>query len=271
MDWKSYLANTDVIVHCGGLSERWYPITKGKIPKPLTEIGKKKRPMLDWILLPYVKMGVRKFFITMWNDPEAVMKRCEEIKEKTGIEFVYLIESDRRMGKAGVVKHYLQKGVLDKNRHKLNVNAADLVNFDIKVFINFHISNGFLATMMGSKTGETQFDKLMLEKKTGRVLRMNDERTVSLPKNELANVGIGYFDAKLNNLFLKIPDNELPADWETSSISKEFFKVSRGYDGVESDVTWFPLKNPHDYRKVKEMDLEKWFNIKSADEYLGRY
>lgn len=271
MDWKSYLNNTEVIIHSGGLSERWYPITHGKIPKPVTEIGKIKRPLIDWILLPYVRLGIRKFFISLWSNPEAVVKRCEDIKAKTGIEFVYLIEpSDKRLGKAGVVKHYLSQKVLDKNKHKLNVNAADLVNYDIEKFIRFHLSNGFSATMMGSKTGETQFDKLVLDK-TGRVIGMDDERTVKLPENELANVGIGYFDAKLNNLFMKIPDNELPADWETCSASSEFFKVSRGFDGVESDKTWFPLKNPHDYKKVRNMDLEKWFKIKSADDYLGKY
>ena len=126
-DWKSYLANTEVIVHAGGLSERWYPVTQGKIPKVLTEIGIKPRPMIDWTILPYVKAGVRKFFITLWHEPDKIIQHCNEISKNTGIEFVFLKEEGKRMGRAGVLKYYLQKGVLDPNKHKINVGGADIV------------------------------------------------------------------------------------------------------------------------------------------------
>jgi NDP-sugar pyrophosphorylase family protein len=44
---NDYFLNSELIVHAGGLSERWFPVTQGKIPKPITEIGKKRRPMID--------------------------------------------------------------------------------------------------------------------------------------------------------------------------------------------------------------------------------
>ena len=274
-DWKSYLNDTEIIIHAGGLSERWYPVNHGRLPKPLTEIGKVSRPIIDWILLPYVKVGIKKFYISLWNNPDAVVNRCEQIRKETGIEFVYLMEPvDKRMGKAGVIKYYLSLNILNRTKPKLNVNASDLVNYDIQNFVEFHLkglSNGFLGTIIGSKTGQTQFDKIVLDPKTKRVKKMVSKPPVILQKNEFANVGIAYFDSKLNNLFMKISDSELPVDWEKCSVSDSIFKVSGCIDALELGKNWFPLKTPHDYKKVNNVDLEKWFGIKFIKDYLGHY
>lgn len=271
-DWKSYLANTEVIVHAGGLSERWYPVTQGKIPKVLTEIGKKPRPMIDWTILPYVKAGVRKFFISLWHQSDQVIQRCNKLSEKTGIEFVFLKEDEKRMGRGGVVKHYLEKGILDVNKHKIMVGGSDIVNIHIESFTKFHLeglSQGFLVTLIGSTTGISQFDKIIFDSATNRVLRMDIERTINLSDGEHANTGTAYFDAKLNSLFLKVDDSMLPIDWE--NMGNEIFSTARCFGSAKLFDSWFPLKTPYDYKKVKDVDFEKWFDVNSVEEYLGNY
>lgn len=271
-DWKSYLTDTEIIVHAGGLSERWYPVTQGQIPKPVTTIGSKPRPVIDWVLLPYVKSGVRKFFITLWHNPEAIINHCEKIKENTGIDFVYLLEEEKRMGKAGVVKHYLQKGILDPSKHKLNLNSSDIVKYNIENFVKFHLeglSKGSLTTILGSRTGSTQFDKLVYDAATGQVVRLESKPIINLLEGEVANVGTVYFDSKVNELFLRLSDEELPVDWEKCSISDEIFKSARCFSGVEIVKSWIALKASHDHSKFKNVDFENWFGVNSVEEYLG--
>ena len=269
-DWKSYLANTEVIIHAGGLSERWYPVTQGKIPKVMTEIGNKPRPMIDWTMLPYVKAGIKKFFITLWHQPEKIIEHCNEISRNTGIEFVFLKEEERRLGRAGVLKHYLEKGVLDVNKHKINVGGSDIVNLNLENFVKFHIegvSQGFFVTLVGSSSGQSQFDRIIFDPSTNRVVRMDAERAIALSEGEHANTGTACFDAKANEILLRINENQLPIDWENF---EELFTNSRCFRGAKLFDSWIPLKTPYDYKKAKDLDFEKWFGI-NAEECLGEY
>lgn len=270
-DWKSYLNNTEVIIHAGGMSERWYPVTQGKTPKVLTEIGKIPRPMIDWTILPYVMAGVKKFFITLWHNPEKIIEHCNEISSNTGIEFVFLKEEEKRMGRAGVIKYYLEKGVLDRTKPKIMVGGSDIVKINLEEFTQTHLDNvskGFPLTLVGSDSGQTQFDRIFFNPATGQVLKMDINRTVTLDENQCANTGTAYFDSSCNQLFLQIPEDRMPIDWE--HLINEFanvscFRYAKIYD------SWFPLKTPYDYKKAKDVDFEKWFDIDSIEKYLGEY
>lgn len=269
-DWKSYLANTEIIVHAGGLSERWYPVTQGKIPKVLTEIGDKPRPMIDWTMLPYVKAGIKKFFITLWHQSDQIIQHCNEISRNTGIEFVFLKEEEKRIGRAGVVKYYLEKNILDVNKHKINVGGSDIVNLDLGDFAKFHLeglSQGFLVTLIGSSSGQSQFDKIIFDPSTNRVIRMDIERAINLSAGEHANTGTAYFDSKVNNMFLEIDESRLPIDWE--NMGDELFSVARCFESARLFDSWIPLKTPYDYKKAKDFDFEKWFEINSVEDHLG--
>ena len=271
-DRGSYLANTEVIVHAGGLSERWYPVTQGKIPKVMTEIGSNPRPMLEWTILPYVKSGVKKFFITLWHQADQIIQHCNELSEKSGIEFVFLKEDEKRMGRAGVVKYYLEKGVLDVNKHKINVGGSDIVNLKLEDFVKFHLeglSHGFLVTLVGSPSGQSQFDKIIFDPATNRVIRMDMERAINLSLGEHANTGTAYFDAKVNDMFLKIDEGRVPIDWE--NIGDELFSVARCFESTRLFESWIPLKTPYDYKKAKDLDFEEWFDVNSVEDILGEY
>ncbi len=270
-DWKSYLANTEIIVHAGGSSERWYPVTQGKLPKVLTEIGSNPRPMIDWTILPYVRIGIKKFFITLWHQADQIIQHCNELSKKSGIEFIFL-EEERRMGRAGVVKFYLEKEVLDINKHKIMVGASDIVNLNLENFVKFHLEGlvqGYPVTLVGSSSGQSQFDRIVFDPSTNRVIRMEIERAIALSEGEHANTGTAYFDARANQIFLKIDESKLPLDWE--NMGNEIFSAARCFGGAKLFDSWIPLKTPYDYKKAKDIDFEKWFGIESVEECLGEY
>ncbi len=270
--WKSYLENTEVVIHAGGISERWHPVTQGKIPKALTKIGKTPRPIIDWTMLPYVKAGIKKIFVSLWHDPEKIIQHCKTISEKSGIEFVFLIEWEKRLGRAGVMKHYLENGTLDAKKNKITAGGSDIVNVNLEEFSKFQtegLNQGFLATLIGSYTGMAQFDRIMTEGDMNRVVKVEGERIMKLPPNEFANTGTAFFDAKLNQVFLKIDESQLPLDWE--NMGKELFGKAHCLGTAKMFKDWYPLKTPYDYKNAKDVDFEKLLGIESAEKYLGTY
>lgn len=276
-DPRSYLLETEIIIHAGGLSERWWPVTKGKIPKPLTPLGKKPRPMIDWVILPYVVAGVKQFFISLWSESEVVKKHFDQMAKNTDLKFTYLIEpTERRLGKAGVVKHYLEEKVLDENKPKLNLNSSDIIKISPLELAKFQFlgtKKGFLATVLGSPFEISQFGRIVCSADTKVVRSFQEKPTVALPLGEFVNIGVLYLDSKLSKYYHEINDEELPVDWERSSFLPKIYKenLMRCLEAVVPLKTWFWLKDQKDYSRVKDMDLEKLFEVTSVERYLGPY
>lgn len=275
MDSEKYFLNTEVIVHAGGLGEQWWPITKGKIPKPLTSIGKNPRPILDWTILPFVAAGMKKFFITLWHNPEHLINHCKEIEKNTGIEFVFLEEpADKRLGRAGVVKYFLEKSVLDNNKPKLIMNGSDVLKINIEQLTQYQydgLNKGFLATVVTTNTEPSKFGKIRCDPTTKVVKYFEEKPMIILPKGEFVNTGLFYFDSEINKLFLKIKDSEMPVDTERSSILPELSKVMRCLDCVKPIESWLWFKTSKDFNVLKDTDMEKFLGIENVEKHLGPY
>jgi NDP-sugar pyrophosphorylase family protein len=270
-----YFLSADFIVHAGGLSERWWPVTQGKIPKPMTEIGKKPRPILDWVILPYVAFGVKHFFITLWHNPNPIIEHCEEISKNTGIKFTYLLEPEnKRLGRAGVLKFYIEKGILSKDKPKIIFNASDIIRIDLKKLAYFHFSGirqGFFATIVGSPSEISQFGRIKCDPLKGCVVSFEEKPLVYLPKGEYVNTGMYLIDSNLNHLFFEINEDELPIDLERSKIIYKMCNHMRCFEEILPLRDWIWCKTIQDYKLVKDMDFESFFGISPVEKYLGPY
>ncbi|MDI6798961.1 MAG: NDP-sugar synthase [Candidatus Aenigmarchaeota archaeon] len=272
---ESYFLNSELIVHAGGLSERWWPVTEGEVPKPRTDIGKKPRPMIDWVILPYVVAGIKHIFVSLWHKPDTIVEHLEEIEKNTDIKFTYLVEpEDRRLGRAGVIKYFLENGVLSEEKPKIWMNASDIVRINIRELLKFHLiglNKGFLATVVGSSSDCSQFGRIRCDPKTKAVKSFEEKPITTLPKGEYVNTGIFCIDQKLNKIFFEIEEKELPIDVERCSILPKICKVMRCFEFAVPFKNWVWLKNPKDYKRVKDMDLEKFLEVPSVEKYLGPY
>lgn len=272
---ESYFLNSELIVHAGGLSERWWPVTQDAVPKPRTDVGKKPRPMIDWVILPYVASGIKHVFVTLWHSPDAIIEHLNEIAKHSDVKFTYLIEpEDRRLGRAGVIKYYLEKGVLDSSKPKIMINSSDIIKINTKELAKFHcigLQKGFSATIVGSASEFSQFGRIKCNPVTKRVTYFEEKPITNLPKGDYVNTGIFFFDSKLNKLFLEIEDKELPVDLEKSKIIHKMWKVMRCFEFAVPTKNWIWCKNPQDYKRVREMDLERYLDIYPVEKYLGPY
>jgi NDP-sugar pyrophosphorylase family protein len=273
---RDYFLNTQIVVHAGGLSERWFPVTQGKIPKPLTEVGKKKRPMIDWTILPYAMAGAKKIYLTLWYMPEFLMNHFKEISKKTGIEFEFLIEpQDKRMGRAGVIKHYMDQGIISSRQPILSINSDDILKINPIEFAKFQyggLDKGFHATVIGSSVEISQYGRIKYDPKSNEVSSFIEKPEFKLNSGELVNTGIFYLDTNLVKHFLDIKEEELPVDLERSKMMQEHVApVMRALDLVVLGKTWFVLNTPDQYKKIRDFDFEKFFEITNIERYLGSY
>ena len=270
-----YLLNSELIVHAGGMSERWFPVTQGKIPKPVTGIGKKPRPMLDWVILPYVMAGLKKIFVSLWNAPELIVEHCEEMAKNTGIEFVYLKEPEgKRLGRAGVIKYYLEEGILSKDKSKISANATDILKINMIEFAKFQslgLKKGFLASVITSPIEFSQFGRIRCDVNTKAVICFEEKPSFQLPKDEYVNTGVFYLDSELNKYFLEIEEKDFPVDLEKSKILPKFCRQMRCFEHAIPLKTWIWLKTPQDFKRANEIDFEKFFEVTNVERYLGPY
>jgi NDP-sugar pyrophosphorylase family protein len=273
---RDYFLNTQIVVHAGGLSERWFPVTQGKIHKALTEIGKKSRPLIEWTLLPYVMAGAKKFYLTLWHKPESLIEHFKKIQKNTGIEFVFLVEPEnKRMGRAGVIRHFMQQEIISSEKPIFSINSDDILKVNPIELAKFQfggIGKGFYATAVGSSTEISQYGRIKYDPKDNKVSNFIEKPAFLLPQNELVNTGIFYLDTKLVKHFLEIKDADLPVDLERSKMLQQYVvPVMRALDLVILGKTWFSLNNPQDYKKMKDFDFEKFFEITNVERYLGEY
>ena len=270
---ESYLDKIEIIVHAGGLSERWFPVTQGKIAKPATDVGKKPRPMIDWVILPYVLAGKNKFFISLWHKPEAVIEHCKEIEKNTDIKFEFLTEpSNWRLGRAGVIKYYMEKGILNENKPKLSTNGTDILKLNINDFIDFHLNglkNSFFATTIGTKTEISPFSRIIADTENQSVKFFEPKPLTKLPPGEYAHTGIFLLDSAVNKLIKEISQDDFPVDLEKSKILPDLCKMMRIFEIRLEDWIWF--KDSQDYKKFNGTDFEKFYGINSVEKFLGTY
>lgn len=273
---RDYFLNTQIIVHAGGLSERWFPVTQGKIPKPMTEVGKKLRPMIDWTVLPYVVAGAKKIFLTLWHQPEVIVDHFKQVTKSTGIEFIPLIEpQNRRMGRAGVIKYYMDQGIVSNNQPIISINSDDIVKLNPIELSKFQfggLDKGFRATVVGSSTEVSQYGRIKFNQKTNEVSSFIEKPDFKLGASELVNTGIFYLDSELSKHFLDIKESEMPVDLERSRMMQDHVvRVMRALDLVVLGKTWFVLNTPDQYKKIRDFDFEKFFEVTNVERFLGPY
>lgn len=135
---KINLANTDVIVLCGGLGTRLRKVI-GSQPKALAPIN--GRPFLD-ILLGYLKkQGFRKIILGTGYLGDRI-KAYYENKPASGLKFS---QESKPLGTGGALKKALALAASD---HIFVLNGDTFCSLDYENFLKFHISKKALASFV---------------------------------------------------------------------------------------------------------------------------
>ena len=128
-----------VFLMAGGFGTRLKPFTD-HCPKPLLKVGDK--PILETVLLSFVKSGFHNFYISTHYLPEMIKEYFGDGK-KWGVSISYIHE-EQPLGTGGAL------GLLPKDLPDLPIimmNADVLTKVDLKALLAFHNENDANATM----------------------------------------------------------------------------------------------------------------------------
>lgn len=277
MEVKEYIKNCQLVVHAGGMGERWSPITNGQVVKPRTEVGSKPRPMIDWSILPFVKARIKNIFPTLWYKADSLTSHLEKISQQTDIKFTYLIEPEnKRLGRAGIIKESINNGKLDSKKPIISINGSDVLALDVEDLIKFHLESvkqGIGVTVVGATEIPTEFGLYKVDPKTNRVIGFKEKPVVNIGPNENVHTGIFIFDPSANSSFMNVDEKSYPVNIEDlkGKASESIFKNARSYSGIIPFKQWVFFKSPKHFKEYGKINFEKFLNIKNVEAYLGKY
>jgi dTDP-glucose pyrophosphorylase/predicted transcriptional regulator len=128
-----------VFLMAGGFGTRLHPLTED-IPKPLLDVG--NRPILEVILVRFIKAGFHNFFISTHYKAEKITEHFGD-GSAWGVKIEYVNE-EKPLGTAGSI------GLLPNNLPKLPIlmmNGDVLTKVNFKHLLSFHAEKKGIATM----------------------------------------------------------------------------------------------------------------------------
>lgn len=276
MDVKKYIGDCQLVVHAGGMGERWSPVTNGNHVKPRTEVGLKPRPMIDWAILPFVKSGIRSIFPTLWYKAETLTEHLDSVQSQTDIKFTYLEEpEDRRLGRAGIIKESINQGLLDPKRPIISTNGADIIAVDVEKLMGFHMEGvgmGLGVTVVGAIEIPTEFGQYHVDPETKKVTGFKEKPVIKMSPDENVHTGMFVFDPSANGAFTNIDESKYPVNIEDlAKDSDSIFNNARSFGAIVPFKQWVFFKSPKHFKDFGKMDFEKFLGVENAETYLGKY
>lgn len=128
-----------VFIMAGGFGTRLRPLTDNT-PKPMLKVG--ERPILETLLLNFIKSGFSKFYISTHYLPDVIKEHFGDGR-KWNVEITYIHE-EFPLGTGGALG-LLPEGMPDLPL--IMVNGDVLTAVDFERVLDFHVSNKALATM----------------------------------------------------------------------------------------------------------------------------
>lgn len=129
-----------VFLMAGGFGTRLRPLTDN-CPKPMLEIGNK--PILETVLLSFVKAGFSNFYISTHYMPELILEHFGD-GSKWGVNIEYIHE-DKPLGTGGALG--LLPDTIPQDLPLILMNGDVLTKVDFARLLEFHNDNDADATM----------------------------------------------------------------------------------------------------------------------------
>lgn len=136
---KKNVYENPVFLMAGGFGTRLRPLTD-HAPKPMLSVG--GRPILETILLSFIRAGFKNFYISVFYKPE-IIKSYFGDGSKWDVSIQY-VQEEQPLGTAGALS-LLPRDM--PNLPMIMMNGDILTNVDFERLIEFHNDNGAMATM----------------------------------------------------------------------------------------------------------------------------
>lgn len=227
-----------VIIMAGGLGTRLKPITN-IIPKPLIPLGEK--PIVEWIIDSFHKVGVKKFYLTVNYKREMIEDYFNTINRNYHLD--YFVE-DKPLGTAGSL-HLLKKEI---NTTFFVSNCDILIKDDYAEMLKYHKENGNeLTAICAVKHFEVPYGTMEF-KENGVLTKLTEKPSF----NMFINAGMYILEP---HLLEEIPENEF---FHITTLMEKILERN-GKVGVfpVSEGSWMDIGQWDEYNKTsRKLGLE---------------
>jgi NDP-sugar pyrophosphorylase family protein len=249
---KDYISNISVAVVAGGIGERLRHFTINK-PKAMLEVGLERKPMLEFTIAPWIKLGIKNYIFCTGYKKE-IIKDYFKDGSKFGINIEYSDE-ETKLETGGAIKNAMDQGKISKNKPIIVFYCDDLVRLNSMNFIKTHligVKTGFKATLTATNKFRTNYGILKIDKKIKKVIKFEEKPLIE--KN--TNVGIYFLEPEVLHL---IDKNKLPFKFERV-VLPELVKKNwlNAYEISWED--WIPVNTEKDYEEVLKIKLSEFYS-----------
>ena len=242
------------IIHAGGESTRLKEFFNG--PKALAPIG--EHTLLWFHMQPLIKSRIiSEYIFTLRHQHEVVQAYIENLEDSFKISTSSIVEPSP-LGRAGVIKLGIDKGIIDFETPYLMSHPDDFIPIDINELVDYSEvveKKGKTIIMVMSKSAVNPFGIGVAEDLGGVFELKHFKEKPELPfvKNHFANTGMMLFLPEVMKEFKDLPLDKLthPEHEIIPRLTKEnkvaVFLVDR----------WLSINYSSDYKDVLKMGPEK--------------
>jgi NDP-sugar pyrophosphorylase family protein len=242
------------IIHAGGESTRLREFFNG--PKVLAPIDDK--PLLWFHLQQLIKSKlVSEYILTLRHQHEAVQDYIEKLKNEIKIPCCSIIEP-KPLGRAGVVRYGIERGVIDIEVPHLMSHPDDFIPVDLRKLTDYASDverKGKSIVMVMAKYTVNPFG-VGIAKKTGKIIELEyfkEKPELPLINNHFANTGMMLFLPDSMKEFKKVPlDKPTHPEYEIVPRLAKQKKVA-----VFLVDRWISVNYASDYKNVLEMGSKR--------------
>lgn len=206
-----YNNNIDVVILCGGLGTRLFPVSKG-LPKVLVKIGDK--PVIDIMIDKISLHGFRRFILCVGHLKEQII---DHLEMRNNIIIRYS-EEDVPLGTGGALKRAMN---LISSDSFLVVNGDTVSDTDISAFYDFHKKHDGIMSMSLKVTGKCDDYGTVTLRETNRINSFEEKKSGSV--NGLVSTGMYFIRRDISHYMPDMPVFSLEKDLFPNILDKECY------------------------------------------------
>ena len=250
----NFIERVKAVSLAGGRGKRLKPLTDG-MPKALLPVGVEKKPMLEYTLKPWIKLGIKDYVFCIGYKGEMIEKYFGDGK-KFGIKIQYVREKEN-LETGGAIKNALDQRKLSKKDSIVVFYCDDFVSFNSQDFLKFHLKvreKGFKATVIASIGFRCHFGIMKTENENGIKKAISFEEKPIIYQH--ANVGIYFLEPEVLQL---IDEHQPPFKFERVILPE---LVEKGWLAVYEihPEDWLPVNTDKEYNQALKMSFTEFYS-----------
>jgi mannose-1-phosphate guanylyltransferase len=252
---KDFISRLNGLSVVGGEGKRLRPYTDSK-PKALLRVGIEKKPMLEFTVMPWIKLGIKRYVFCIGYRGEMIKKYFNH-GDRFDINIDYSLEKTG-LETGGAIKNAIDNKKLSKDRPVVIFYCDDIVKLDVEDFIKSHlvgVERGFKATIVATKKFRTNYGILEVENIEDNIKKVVDfQEKPLIDKN--ANVGIYCLEPEVLELIDKFKP---PFKFERVILPE---LVNKGWLMVYEIPweNWLPVNTDKEYNEILKINLMNFYS-----------